>query len=202
MDAFPMPPAQPQAAPPTPRSLFETEKLPFPPVPPELCAALSAHDRTLFSTRPLTVRPYTLNHFLAEVAAKPDLPAYALIGFDGHGINSWGVHYYLVSDGLALFIQLPWGGAYLDPEAARKEITGLFEWAAMLQAKLQAACKQGRIAPGRRLQVAATRFGEPGWRWLATGADNAATPWNPAGGMKATLLALVDDVLAGKQVAG
>lgn len=60
--------------------------------------------------------------------------------------------------------------------------------------------RQKKIPPGWRLQVSASRLGHAGWRWLVPGKDNAATPWNPPGGMKATLLGLFDDILGGKQV--
>lgn len=184
----------------TPQALFDGERLPFPPVPAPLAASLRQHDRTVFTTRALKARPYHLDPFLHEVEAQPDMPAYAVVGLDGHGFNSWAAHYYLVDDAVALFIQLPWGGAYVDPEPARAEIADLFDWAAKLQSKLRLASEQNKIPKGWRLQVAASRLGHAGWRWLVAGRDNAATPWNPAGGMKATLQQLLDDVLSGKRV--
>jgi hypothetical protein len=184
----------------TPQALFEREQLPFPPVPPALAKALRLQqDAALFSTRPLAARPYHLEPFLAEVAAHPELPAYATIGFDGHGFNSWAAHCFVVTDALALFIQLPWGGAYTDAERARADIADLFAWADQLQAKVQLAHEQQKIPAGRRLQVAASRLGTSGWRWLMPGADNTNAPWNEPAGMKAALLQLLDDVLSGKK---
>ena len=178
----------------TPQALFKGEQLPFPPVPPPLVSALRLQAPGLFSTRPLKPRPYLLAACLAEAAANPEMAPYATVGFDGHGINSWAAHYYLVTDALALFIQVPWGGAYTDAERARADITGLFTWAGELQAKVQLASEQQKIPKGQRLQVAASRLAIAGWRWLMPGADNSSAPWNEPDDMKSTLLQLLNDL--------
>jgi hypothetical protein len=182
------------------QALFDGERLPFPPVPAPLAALLQAHGASWFATRAVASSPYDFDRFVGEVEAQPTLPDYAVVGFDGHGSNSWAVHFYLVDRGLALFVQLPWGGAYLDAEPARAEIAELFDWAAALQARLRIAEAAGKIPPGMRLQVAASRFGRAGWRWLDARQDAAATPWNPPGGMKAALLQDIDDVIAGRKL--
>ena len=181
------------------QSLFEAEHLQFPPVPLHLAALLQPVGSDVFSTRPLEETPYNLGHYLDEFEADPGLPPYAVVGFDGHGINSWAAHYYLVSDGLALFIQLPWGGAYLDPEPARAEIAELFDWAALLQSKMALASQLQLLPTRQRLQVVASRFSHAGWRWLDAGASNTPVPWNEASGMKAALLRAIDEILEGKR---
>ena len=190
------------AAPATATALFDSEKLPVPPVPAHLAAALRPQGRTWFATRTTQATPYELAHFLNELDRDPQLPEYAVVGFDGYGTNSWAAHHYLVSDSIALFIQLPWGGAYLDAEPARAEITELFDWAARLQPKLQLGCQQRKIPDGWRLQVSASRLGRAGWRWLARGKDNAATAWNPPAGMRATIDRTLDDIISGKSTVG
>ena len=65
----------------TPQALFADEKLPFPPVPAHLAALLRPHGKAVFSTRPLEVTPYGLEHFLREVESDPGLPM----------PTSWGV---------------------------------------------------------------------------------------------------------------
>jgi len=184
----------------TARALFEAEQLPFPPVPATLAASLQAQAPGWFATRPVASTPYDFDHFLAEVESQPDVADYAVVGFDGHGTNSWAVHCYLVGKALALFVQLPWGGAYLEAEPARAEIADLFEWAGALQSRLQRAEADRKIPDGMRLEIAASRFGHAGWRWLGSGPDAAATAWNPAAGMKAAILQELDDVIAGRQV--
>jgi hypothetical protein len=194
------PESRESAAPATAAALFDSENLPVPPVPAHLAAALRPQGRTWFATRAPQASPYELAHFLKELDIDPQLPEYAVVGFDGYGTNSWAAHHYLVSHGIALFIQLPWGGAFVDPEPARADIADLFAWAARLQSKVELAHAQQKIPAGWRLQVVATRFGRAGWRWLVAGRDNATAPWNPPAGMKAVLQRLLDDILNGAQV--
>ena len=185
---------------PTAQTLFEGERLSFPPVPAQLAASLQQQGPGWFATRPLASTPYDFDHFLAEVEKQPGLPDYAVVGFDGHGINSWAVHFYLVSKGIALFIQLPWGGVYLEPEPARAEIAELFEWAETLQSRLRLAESAGKIPAGMRLQVAASSFGHAGWRWLDAAQDASTIRWNPSAGMKAAMLQELDDVINGRRL--
>ncbi len=157
-----------------------------------------AQGKPALSTDPMTLmRPDVL-----QETTKLQLLDHLTGQGDRHGFNSGAIHCYVVCDALALFIQLPWGGAYIDPEPARADIVRLFEWAGVLQARLQVASAQKKIPEGWRLEVSASRFGTAGWRWLVAGRDNAATPWNEAGGMTATILAMLDDVIGGKQVLG
>jgi len=181
------------------QALFDGEQLPFPPVPAPLAALLQPQGPGWFATRPVASSPYDFDRFVGEVETEPALPGYAVVGFDGHGSNSWAVHFYLVDTALALFVQLPWGGAYVDAGPARADIVDVFDWAAALQARLRTAEATGRIPPGTRLQVAASRFSHAGWRWLDAGQDATATPWNPAAGMKAAMLLELDELIAGRR---
>ncbi|GKS92145.1 hypothetical protein [Acidovorax sp. SUPP2539] len=191
-------PAVGTALPGTAPALFVSEELPFPPVPAALAGALQAQGRAWFATRPVGSSPYDFHYFLNEVETQPDVADYAVVGFDGHGTNSWAVHFYLVQKGIALFIKLPWGGAYLEPEPARAQITEMFDWAAALLSQLKRAESAGKIPPGMRLHVAASRFDHAGWRWVAAGQNAAETPWNPAGGMRAAVLQELEGVIAGR----
>ena len=57
--------------------------------------------------------------FIEEALSNPDRE-YVAVGHAGHGINSYAMHYFLVYGPVALFAQLPWGGAYMDStETAR-----------------------------------------------------------------------------------
>ncbi|GKT15626.1 hypothetical protein AVHY2522_08775 [Acidovorax sp. SUPP2522] len=183
-------------------TLFADEGLPFPPVPALLLASMTQQGAAWFATRPVASTPYDLHHFLDEVETQPDVADYAVVGFDGHGTNSWAVHFYLVQKGIALFIKLPWGGAYLEPEPARARITEMFEWAVAVQSQLQRAESAGKIPPGTRLHVAASRFDHAGWRWVGVEQSAAETPWNPAGGMRAAVLQEFEAVIAGRALAG
>jgi hypothetical protein len=188
-----------QTVPSQAQALFAAEGLPFPPVPTRLASALQAQGRAWYATRAMASTPYDLEHFLFEASSQPDLPEYAVVGFDGHGTNSWAAHYYLVVKSLALFIQLPWGGAYTDPEPARENIAAMIDWAAELQSRLEQADAVQRIPEGMRLEVAASHFGRAGWRWVGGGRDASTTSWNPSAGMLDAILAEVGDVVDGKR---
>ncbi|QAU23498.1 hypothetical protein EO087_05470 [Dyella sp. M7H15-1] len=184
------------------RALFEAEGLSFPPVPAHLLVSLQKQDGNWYATRPVQWTPYDFEHFLTEVQTQPDVSDYAVVGFDGHGINSWAAHYYYVDKSLALFIQLPWGGVYMDPEPARADIADMFDWAEKLQSKLQQAKAMHKIPDHVRLQVAASRFGHAGWRWLDAAQDNnaATPPWNASAGMKNVMLQELDDLVSGCRI--
>jgi hypothetical protein len=147
------------------RAIFTREALPFPPLPPAMTPALIQCSDNVFATRKLEQTPYLLEHFRGEVRREV-VADYAIVGFDGHGVNSWAVHYYLVDDALALFIQLAWGGVYTDAAEARELIAEAFEWAARLQERVREASKRGLIPRDWRLLVVASEFAEPGWAWL------------------------------------
>ena len=184
-----MTPTPPQSPTDAAVTAFQEAGLPFPPVPPDLAAQLRQCGPHWYATRPVDRSPYDLASFLSpDVSATP----FALVGFDGHGVNSHAVHYYLVRPSLALYVQLPWGGVYLDHEEAKREIEELFTWAQQLQAGMEAADDQGRLAPRRRLEVMASRFRDAGWRWNDTGGTADGTPWRPASGMLDAILKEVD----------
>ena len=180
------------------QQLFATEKLPFPPVPEQLARQLAAFSPTVFSTRDLQFGPYSMGAFQYEIAQEPTLADYAVVGFDGHSVNSWAAHYLLVSGPLALFIQMPWGGAYNDADKDRAEIEKMFAWARAMQGLMAQASALGKIPSGWRLAVAASRFGESGWRWLKAGEAAGVKGWNSARGMKPVLTGLLADVVSGR----
>ena len=72
-------------------------------------------------------------------------------------------------------------------------------WAKALLSRLRLAESARKIPDGMRLQVAASRFGHAGWRWLDAGQDAAAIPWNSSAGMKAAMLQELDDVIGGRR---
>ena len=148
------------------RALFAAEQLPFPPLSERFAAALREENPHLFATRSLEAGPYNLEIYSLEIEQESAVPDYAVVGFDGHGINSWAVHYYVVEGALALFIQLPWGGAYVDADEGGRTVTAAFTWAGKLQADVRRARQQGLIPEGWRLLVVASEFATAGWAWV------------------------------------
>lgn len=163
------------------QTLFETEALPFPLLPPELAAALRERTPAIFSSHALEAPPYVLDVHLGDWLSGSAAFDHAVVAMDGHGTNSWAMHYYLVHGPLALFVQLPWGGAYVDEEAARAQIRRVLDWAAPLPARLAALQTAGRLDPGQKLLAVVSRFTRSGWAWVRTPvADPEALDWRPA----------------------
>jgi hypothetical protein len=180
------------------RAAFAREQLPFPPLPEVLAARMRADGEHIFSTIDHQFGPYTLEAHLGPALTVAVPEDYAIIGFDGHGINSWAVHYYLAEPGLALFIQIAWGGAYTKPDEERPRIAQAFATAARLQETVARAREAGRLPPGWRLVVVVTDFGRPGWAWVPSpppGVDNVE--WHRGGDPLAQALQAVTGVADG-----
>jgi hypothetical protein len=63
----------------------------------------------------------------AAVLDSDELPAgHARLGHNGHGVNSWAMHYYLVQPALAILLQIAWGGIYTDNALAERGIAVAF----------------------------------------------------------------------------
>jgi hypothetical protein len=185
------------------RALFAAEELPFPPLPENMAMALREEGPNLFSTQPLEVDPYNLEVYSLEIQRDPAEPDYAVIGFDGHGVNSWAAHYYLVDGALALFIQLPWGGAYDEPDDGRRVITAAFTWAKKLQTDVRRAQQEALIPHGWRLLVVASRFARPGWAWVPQPSPGPeAIAWHAGAGVSKAVDGELADLLAGRKKLG
>jgi hypothetical protein len=181
------------------RELFAAEGLPFPPLPADVGGALQEVAPNVFSTRQLEASPYNLRVYSFEIQTDPAVPNYAVVGFDGHGINSWAVHYYLVEDALALFVQLAWGGAYVEPDEATRAIKGVFAWAEKLQAEVRRARSDGLIPPGWRLLVVVSQFAESGWAFVPSPPPGPeAIEWHDGGDLRAAIDKSLADLRAGR----
>ncbi len=180
--------------------MFAAEELPFPPLPAPLAARLGRLSDATFSTRPMPdgATPYNLEIFADEVLLAEVPEDYAVIGFDGHGMNSWAAHLFVVSGPLALFIQTPWGGAYADVAQNRSEVVNAFSFSAWLQDAIGRVDAADKIPDGWRLLVIASPFARAGWAWVP--ADAATRPpieLNPARQMKARFTEMFADLVDG-----
>ena len=108
-------------------TLFEKEDLALPPLPRALEERMRQVGETIWATRAPSAPPYDLGESALEavrmIGADED---FALVGMDGHGFNSWALHYFIMQPGLALFLQMPWGGIYTDKDKARERIAKAF----------------------------------------------------------------------------
>jgi hypothetical protein len=155
------------------RALFAAQRLPFPSLPESLSARLRQRGEFVFTTIDHRYGPYAIYHYAEPLRSGGDSDDYAVIGFDGHGISSHAVHYYLVEGRLALFIQRPWGGVYMDPETFRPIIEQAFKLAGQVREEMALVHRMGLVLPGRRL-IAVLSMSESycGWGWLPDGHES------------------------------
>jgi hypothetical protein len=127
--------------------LFRKAELGFPQIPDELEALLKKQSKWWFSTRQTDVSPYSLQDYVCEFGQK-HVEDYALLCHHGHGANSYAIHYYLVRSTehgrLAMFLQLAWGGIYMDNDAEAAKIRQCF---ALADRVVQAALTSDRLQP-------------------------------------------------------
>ena len=175
------------------QALMRTEGLSFPQLPSELAERLRERSKDIFSTDERITSAYALETHVARFLESAAPSDYAVLAMDGHGFNSWAFHYFLVSGPLALFVQLPWGGAYADTEASRADIERVLAWANPLPERLAQLQKQGRLPTGKKLLAVLTRFSKPRWAWIPPG---ESTPrdidWQPADNMLSRINAELD----------
>jgi hypothetical protein len=89
------------------------------------------------------------------------------LAHDGHGINSYALHYYLVRGPLRLFLQMGWGGVYMDGPKTTEEANRCFALVGQLVPAVEAAVRAGRLRPEARFVVAASEF--YGCYWIKPG---------------------------------
>jgi len=129
------------------KALFYRSNLFFPSIPEELAIKLEELGEWAFSTPRTTVNereyshnPYNLREFIREVE-ETNVEEYAILCHSGHGINSYALHYYLVYHSLEMFLQLNWGGVYIDKKKSRAEILECFLLANQIVATLDTTSK-------------------------------------------------------------
>jgi len=83
-------------------------------VPASLAGHLHEDYEDTFSTHnDFEVSPYAFEHWARE-PKECEVEDYVLVAHAGHGVNSSAMHYFLAIDRLQLFLQIPWGGIYMD----------------------------------------------------------------------------------------
>lgn len=94
--------------------VFQEAGLPCPPVPEHLAPRLVIHGPWFFATRDV---PYLYGApalLLQELEQNPSIEDYVVLGHGGHGANSHSLNYVLVLRTLAVFLEVAWGGVYMD----------------------------------------------------------------------------------------
>jgi len=92
---------------------FADATLPAPPIPEYLRAGLVGRRAWCWSS--ISVKPDSMYFLEPAVASRHARTVYAAVSHAGHGVNSYGLNVYIVTQDLAIFIQHGWGGVYVDP---------------------------------------------------------------------------------------
>lgn len=146
------------------RQLFHRAGLAFPSIPDTLSIHLKEVRPWLFATRPVSMSPYNLGHFIDETG--PQAEDYVVLAHSGHGVNSYAVQYYFVHGCLRMFLHLGWGGVYMDGVAEAAKIRECFSMADRL---VDQAERIGNLTGNGRLTVVASDF--YGSYWLPPGRE-------------------------------
>lgn len=152
-------------------TVFSAQDLPCPWVPPALADQLTEYAPAMFASRPLSNGLYGLEPFVAEYLATPE--PFVALGFDGHGLVSQAVHYYLADERVAVFVQQRWGTLFDDPAHDRDCFAIMIKYARRLL-ELAAA----HFPAGERLIVVQSSFSEPRFGWQPVGATSEPR-WEP-----------------------
>lgn len=154
--------------------LFAGESLRPPFVPEALTAAFSQREAAVFGTRDPQEGLYSLEHYVSELE-QAGLEDYLLLGFDGHGMVSQALHYYLVCGPLAVFIQLNHANPFVDEAIGRRRIDGTLGLVEQLFRSIKQVEQAGRLPPGARLVVVDSDFSPCRLGWARKGAALSLT---------------------------
>lgn len=146
------------------RALFEASGIEFPEIPIDLASRLMESRDWGYTTRTDELAPYDFEGYADELE-DPALQDYAILAHDGHGMNSYMMHYYLVKGTLRLLLQLPYGGVYM----AEPETTDYLNDCIRLASEITREALGGRLRhPEDRLTILCSL--SYGWDW--TGMKN------------------------------
>lgn len=146
--------------------LFAEAGLTVPLIPTDLASQLLEQHHWCFSTKPLARSPYAFEEYVRE-GTKADVKDYLVLAHAGHGVNSYALSYYLVRKPLRLFLQVAWGGVYMEETEARVDVNRCFDLTHRLTAAVDLARDGGGLRPGDLFVIAASDF--YGGYWLKPG---------------------------------
>jgi len=143
---------------------FTGMNLPVPFIPDEMSENILQISDSIYGSYQETRDLYDIDLFVKDVMTKP-VSDYLLFGISGYGFNSYALHYYLVRDSLALFLQLGWGGTFEDRDSERDNIVNTFKMAETLIKSVELSQQQeDNPILGKRLIVEDSSF--YGAKWM------------------------------------
>lgn len=106
--------------------LLSEAGLAMPPIPEDLQTKMYRVRRWCYATRDVDVlEMYRFDNYLVEATSEAPEPYFAF-SHAGHGINSYAINYQAVIGTLALFVQVPWGGGYMDKKRQAAAVARMF----------------------------------------------------------------------------
>lgn len=130
-------------------------ELAAPPVPDVFRSRMRGRGPWCWATRDIEPGSmYNRRPFIVELLTG-EAEAYAAMSHAGHGINSYTLNYTVVHEDLALLVQSPWGGAYMDSAETAREWAQLMDRCAALIDTFQLARREDRLAAERLVVIEA-----------------------------------------------
>jgi hypothetical protein len=148
--------------------LFARLDLPAPPIPESLRGTLSRQGPGCFGTQPVLCSSLYGEAFIRAQSLTSAQPDFLLIGQGGHGVNSHTIQYFLKLWPLTLFVEIPYGGVYMDQAHAQRTVRTCF---AMIDKLIAIFPKLSLLLGenGQLLIVANDNYSNSGW---ATGPES------------------------------
>lgn len=147
------------------QQFFDSQQLVLPFIPDEKKDHIQYLDPGVYGTEKIEDSLYDLPKYL-KGALSDKVHTFVLFGFAGHGISSHAMHYYAVSDHLALFFQKGFGNAQRDVQDEREKVNGVFHSAQFFFDTMNKAVKAGKVPEGKRLFVVISDMHPCGWGWV------------------------------------
>lgn len=158
-------PAHPMATWQEASAMFAATGLPEPPPSTFRPSELMRVDEQLFATWALQTDPYAFSSFMEESLRLAPDPGLAL-GFAGHGLQSWAMHYVLREGPLLVGFQVAAEGIYTNADRAREALEGAWELLLQLQEKLTLPAVKSQVPAGRTLVIIDSDLEENLWAWV------------------------------------
>lgn len=153
------------------KRLFKRTGLTFPSIPADLAPGFSKRSDWCFSTISLKTSPSLFEDYLNR-GIKKAIRNYVVVAHAGHGINSYALHYYLVWKPLRLFLQVGWGGAYMNNGETTRKVNRWFSLAEKIVNATHEAKVLRRIHAADCFVVAASEFHGSYWQKPCDIAEN------------------------------
>lgn len=150
-------------------------ELPTPPVGAGLSGRILQIGEHVFASWPAATPPYAFAELMAEAWTKAQDGDW-LLGIDGHGTESWALHWVERRGPLLLGMQVRTGGAFAPSAVDRDAVQGAWALVGRFTAALARAQAGGRLPRGQVLAVLDSDLGTGRYGWLAQGG-----PWDQAG---------------------